>query len=53
MMKIEIGEIKSKMMNLKRKSIWTLDELFILVSEILCTDINDIKINIMKNFISL
>lgn len=53
MMKIEIGEIKSKMMNLKRKSIWTLDELFILVSEILCTDINDIKNKYYEEFYKL
>lgn len=53
MMRIENGEIKSKMMSFKRKSIWTLDELFILSSEILSIDINDIKNKYYEEFYKL
>ncbi|MGL4108429.1 Wadjet anti-phage system protein JetD domain-containing protein [Clostridium sp. LP20] len=52
-MKIENGEIRSKMMSFKRKSIWKLDELFSLSSEILDIEINDIKNKYYEEFYML
>jgi len=51
--KIENGEIQSKMLSFKRKTVWTLDELFILSSEILGIDINDIKNKYYEEFYKL
>ena len=50
MTKMEIYKIKSEMLNVKRKTIWTLDELFGLISKILDIDINDIKNKYYRDF---
>lgn len=53
MIKIENDKIQFKMMSFKKKSVWTLEELFILASEILGIDINDIKNKYYEEFYKL
>lgn len=50
MLIINKNEIQPKMLSFKRKSVWTLDELFILSSEIIGIDVNDIKNKYYEEF---